>query len=65
MGTYVHGLFDRAEYRHSVLEEWLGWKADPGEDLQKRWQRDLDRLADGLRDNLDLSLLEERVGTLA
>ncbi len=65
MGTYVHGLFDRAEYRHAVLEEWLGWKTSPGEDLQERWQRDLDRLADALRDNLDLSWLEERVGALA
>ena len=65
MGTYVHGLLDQAEYRHAVLEEWLGWKAAPGEDLQDRWQRDLDRLADALHDNLDLSLLEERVGTLA
>ena len=65
MGTYVHGLFDRADYRHAVLEEWLGWKASPGEDLQERWQRDLNRLADTLRDNLDLSQLEERVGTLA
>ena len=65
MGTYVHGLFDHAEYRHAVLEEWLGWKASPGEDMQERWQRDLNRLADALRDNLDLSLLEERVGTLA
>ncbi|MCY3636616.1 MAG: cobyric acid synthase [bacterium] len=64
MGTYVHGLFDQAEYRHAVLEEWLGWKVDPGEDLQERWRRDLNRLADALRDNLDLSLLEDRVGTL-
>ena len=65
MGTYVHGLFDRAEYRHAVLEQWLGWKASPGEDLPERWRRDLNRLADALRDNLDLSRLEERVGALA
>ncbi len=65
LGTYVHGLFDRAEYRHAVLKEWLGWKASPGEDLQERWQRDLNRLADALRENLDLSRLEDRVGALA
>ena len=65
MGTYVHGLLDQAEYRHAVLEEWLGWKAAPGEDLQDRWQRDLDRLADALRNNLELDLLESRVGKLA
>ena len=64
MGTYVHGLFDLAGYRHAVLEEWLGWKASPGEDLQDRWRRDLDRLADALRCHLDLRLLEERVGRL-
>lgn len=64
MGTYIHGLFDQAEYRHAVLEEWLGWKASPGEDLRDRWQRDLNRLADALRESLDLSLLEERVGQL-
>ncbi|MDE0615805.1 MAG: cobyric acid synthase [bacterium] len=64
MGTYVHGLFDQAEYRHAVLKDWLGWKAAPGEDLHDRWQRDLNRLADALRESLDLSLLEERVGQL-
>ncbi|MDE0215701.1 MAG: cobyric acid synthase [bacterium] len=65
MGTYMHGLFDRAEYRHAVLDEWLGWKAAPGENLQDRWQRDLNRLADALRNNLELDLLESRVGKLA
>ncbi|WP_420435961.1 cobyric acid synthase [Candidatus Poriferisocius sp.] len=65
MGTYVHGLFDLAEYRHAVLEEWLGWKADPGEDQQGRWLRDLDRLADSLCESLDLRMLEEQVGRLS
>ncbi|MCY4273627.1 MAG: cobyric acid synthase [bacterium] len=64
MGTYVHGLFDQAEYRHAVLEEWLGWKADAGEDSRERWHRDLNRLADALRENLDLSSLVEQVGVL-
>ncbi len=65
LGTYVHGLFDLAEFRGAVLEAWLGWGLDPGEDQQKRWWRDLDRLADALRESLDLSLLEERIGALA
>lgn len=64
MGTYMHGLFDQAAYRHAVLEEWLGWKEASGEDLQDRWQRDLNRLADVVRESLDLSLLEQRVGQL-
>ncbi|MCE2390929.1 MAG: cobyric acid synthase [Proteobacteria bacterium] len=62
LGTYVHGLFDRAGYRRAVLEAWLGLEGSSGEDLSDRWLRDLDRLADALRDGLDLSDLERRVG---
>jgi len=64
MGTYVHGLFDRAQYRSAVLEHWLGHRAAPSQAQQDQhviWQQDLDRLADALQDHLDLSLLQFRL----
>ncbi|MCG8589576.1 MAG: cobyric acid synthase [Proteobacteria bacterium] len=60
-GTYVHGLFDRADYRRAVFRTWFGTRTE-GEDLERRWRRDLDLLADTLSRELDLSLLESRLG---
>ena len=63
LGTYVHGLLDRASFRQVVLQHWLSWGTDHTEDQTARWRRDLDRLADTLRDDLDLSLLARRAGS--
>ncbi len=62
LGTYVHGLLDRADFRRAVLHHWLSWQTNHTEDQTTRWLRDLDRLADTLRDNLNLSLLHDRIG---
>ena len=63
LGTYVHGLLDRAGFRRSLLRHWLAWDTDHTEDQTTRWHRDLDRLAVALRDHLDLRLLHDRVGS--
>ena len=62
LGTYVHGLLDRADFRRALLRNWLAWDSSHTEDQTARWRRDLDRLADTLRDHLDLTLLRNRVG---
>jgi len=61
LGTYVHGFLDRADYRRSLLRHWLSWETSHAEDQESRWLRDLDCLADTLRDHLELALLENRV----
>jgi adenosylcobyric acid synthase len=60
-GTYVHGLFDRAAYRHAVLAAWFG-AARADTDMAERHRLDLDRLADAMRSALDLAALERRIG---
>ena len=62
LGTYVHGLLDPAGFRRALLRHWLSWDSNHTEDQTTRWRRDLDRLADTLRDHLDLTLLRNRVG---
>lgn len=62
MGTFIHGLFDDGRYRCAVLEAWLNWRSAAAEDITERWTRDLDRIADAMAVNLDLSLLARRVG---
>ena len=63
LGTYVHGLLDRAGFRRALLRHWLGFESDHNEDLTARWHRDLDRLAGALRDHLDLTYLDKLADT--
>ncbi len=62
LGTYIHGLLDQADFRRVLLLAWLSHETNHSEDQTTRWHRDLDRLADALRDHLDLSMLASRVG---
>ncbi|MXY97911.1 MAG: cobyric acid synthase [Gemmatimonadetes bacterium] len=62
MGTFIHGLFDDGKYRGAVLESWLNWTSSSEEHVTARWTRDLDRIADAMAENLDLSLLAGRIG---
>ena len=62
MGTFIHGLFDDGKYRSAVLEAWMDWKSDLQENVTERWSRDLDRISDAMAENLDLSLLADRIG---
>ena len=52
----------RSEKRVHAFTDRARWPESAGEDLSDRWLRDLDRLADVLRDGLDLSPLVRRVG---
>ncbi len=63
-GTYVHGLFDLGEYRSAVFGHWFPDVpvTSRAPDLESRWLEDLDRLADVLRDGLDLRSIEQRIG---
>lgn len=62
-GTYLHGLFDEGRFRAHLLERWFGFQASENASPKERWRTDLDRLADELRDSLDLSTLQDAVGT--
>lgn len=62
MGTFIHGLFDDGAYRSAVLAAWMNWKSNSQENVTERWNRDLDRIADAMTENLDLSLLTGRIG---
>lgn len=58
MGTYVHGLFDRAEACEALLAR-CGLKAQGvGVDYQAHRQLELDRLADCLEKHLDMAVIE-------
>ena len=65
LGTHIHGLLDRAGFRRSLLRHWLSWETSHAEDHDTRWFRDLDRLADTLRDHLELAVLVNRVREIA
>ncbi|NMF99990.1 cobyric acid synthase [Aromatoleum toluolicum] len=54
LGTYLHGLFDAPEAL-SVLLAWAGAGEVETVDLAARREADLDRLADSVAQNLDLS----------
>jgi adenosylcobyric acid synthase len=56
--TYCHGLFD-APQALSALLEWAGHKPSSQFDANERRERDLDRLADAVEENLDLARLAE------
>lgn len=62
MGTFIHGLFDNGKYRSAVLKAWLDWKSKSQENVTERWNRDLNRIADAMAENLDLTLLSRRIG---
>ncbi len=63
VGTYLHGIFEGAIVRDALIQ-WLGerkglrLRADPGVGRT----RDYDRLADWLRENLDLRQLYQLAG---
>ncbi len=66
-GTYLHGLFDRDDYRRAFLEELartLGRVAVPGTGAFGDFQeKQLNRLAEVLRQHLDLAAIWDMIRT--
>ncbi len=63
-GTYIHGLFHNEDLRHTMLTELAKMK---GMDLPpfrhfRSGEEELDRLADHVRGNLDLSVIYRMMG---
>ena len=56
IGTYVHGLFDKAE-ACSALLNWMGIEDAQTVDIDHIRHRELERLADTIEKHLELSLL--------
>lgn len=53
LGTYLHGLFDHPEARDALLA-WAGLAPEPAPDYRAVREAHIDRLADAVRDHLDL-----------
>jgi adenosylcobyric acid synthase len=58
LASYCHGLFDTPQALSALLE-WAGHKPAATFDPNERRERDLDRLADAVEQNLDLERLAE------
>lgn len=57
MGCYLHGLFDVADSCNAMLE-WAGLKSQRSVDYAVHREKQLDRLADMLNENLDMTRLQ-------
>lgn len=56
LGTYIHGLFDTQEACSSLLK-WAGLKAVKAVDLEDIREANINRLADVVEENLDMSFV--------
>jgi adenosylcobyric acid synthase len=61
LGTYLHGLFDAAPARDALLR-WAGLAVRETPDYRALREAGIDRLADALRDCLDMAALERCLG---
>jgi adenosylcobyric acid synthase len=59
MGTYFHGLFDSPEFRESFLANFPDKGTEGLGDVKKEWERSLARLAEVVRDHIDMEALED------
>lgn len=61
-GTYLHGVFDRVDFRRGWLVS-LGWKAAaPGMSLEEKREEELTLLADTVEKHLDMRALDRIIG---
>lgn len=61
-GTYLHGVFDEPGFRRSWLES-IGWKCrGEARSLEVERELELDRLADTVRESLDMEFLDRIIG---
>lgn len=57
MGSYLHGLFDHPDACDALLR-WAGLETARTPDFDTLYEAGIDRVADALRDHLDLALLD-------
>lgn len=63
-GTYIHGIFDNNDFRKEVINHLLKKKADQNYDqemidFKNKQEEQLDKLADKVKNNIDLEKLYE------
>ncbi len=67
LGTYIHGIFDCTEFTKKLLEIVLKNKGISSslpqfENVKIRREKELDKLADVLRENLDMEMIYRIIG---
>lgn len=67
LGTYIHGIFDCTEFTKKLIEIILKNKGISSslpqfENVKLRREKELDKLADVLRDNLDMEMIYRIIG---
>jgi adenosylcobyric acid synthase len=60
-GTYLHGIFDETAARDALLR-WAGLNITEEFDYHARREADIDRLADSVEKNIDLSAIGDWLG---
>ncbi|MDO9573659.1 MAG: cobyric acid synthase CobQ, partial [Candidatus Contubernalis sp.] len=66
-GTYLHGIFDNENFRHSFLKHLYNNKGlvssvQGGVSFSQRINQTYDSLADTVRDNIDLDYIKKIAG---
>jgi adenosylcobyric acid synthase len=56
LGTYLHGVFDKKSARDAILQ-WAGLDQTSDFDFESLLEKNLDRLADCLEENLDIDAM--------
>ena len=56
IGTYVHGLFEKASALNSILN-WVGYTVDESQDYDHLREAAIDRIADAVEENVDLGAM--------
>ena len=56
LGTYLHGVFDKKSARDAILQ-WAGLNQTSDFDFESLLEKNLDRLADCLEENLDIDAM--------
>lgn len=64
MGSYLHGIFDEEEFRRGLLEilckkKGIAFEIEEGMSYQEYKERQYDKLADVLRENIDMKRIYE------
>lgn len=61
-GTYLHGVFNSPGFRRAWLQKLSWTPKGPGKSLREEQERELDRLADIMEENIDIQAIERILG---